>query len=100
MGIYPIERHVFPSGSVAYTGKLIEHRKDHEAFETEYAFYPADKHLYVDRSDIAEDGFINVCIEDRYRVEKINDRDYWLHDLEDAGKESEDYRFRMKIRRL
>ena len=95
-----IQKIEFPSGSVAYGGKLTELRQKQEPEKTEYAYYPSDRHLYIDRSDIESDGFVNMCINDRYRVEWINDTDLWLYDLEDIGKEPEEYRFKMKIRRL
>lgn len=90
----------FPSGTVVYGGKLRELRRKEEPFETEFAYYPSDKHLYIDRSDIAEDGFINTCINERYRVERINDKDLWIYDLEDVNKEPQEYCFKMKIRKL
>lgn len=54
------EETVFPAGSVAYGGKLTEYRKDVEPHVTDYAYYPKDKHLYIYRSDMEEDGFVNV----------------------------------------
>lgn len=80
--------------------RLIEQRKGEDATLTEYSYFPSDKQLYIDRSDYEPDGFCNICINDRYRVEKINDSELWLYDLEDVENEPEDYRFKMKIRRL
>ena len=68
--------------------------------ETEYAYYPADKQLYIDRSDYEPDGVCNICINDRYRVEHIRNNEYWLYDLEEVENEPEDYKFRMKINKL
>ncbi len=88
----------FPSGTVAYEGKLHEHFRESPKEVTEFAWYPEDKQLYIDRSDYEPDGFINICINDRYRVERINKTDFWLYDLEDVENEPEDYRFRMKVK--
>lgn len=90
----------FQSGEVAYEGKLKEHFKHGHKDETEYAYYPSDRKLSIDRSDYAPDGFCNICINDRYRIERINDNDIWLYDLEDVENEPEDYCFRIKIRRI
>ena len=56
--------------------------------------------LYIDRSDYEPDGFVNTCINDRYRVEHIRGDEYWLYDLEDVEAEPEDYKFRMKIKKM
>ena len=90
----------FPSGGVMYDGKLRELRWKHEPEETEYSYYTKEKHLYIDRSDIEDDGFINICINDSYQVEWINKNDMWIYDLDKVNKEPEEYRFRMKLRRL
>jgi len=90
----------FPSGGMAYEGKLKEHFHASPKEITEFAYYPADRQLYIDRSDYELDGFINICINDRYRVEHIGGNDYWLYDLEDVEKEPEDYKFRMKVRKI
>lgn len=87
----------FPSGEVAYEGKLKEHFIHSPKEETEYAYYPSDRQLYIDRSDYLEDGFCNICINDRYRVEHIRKNEYWLYDLEDVEKEPEDYQFKIKV---
>lgn len=90
----------FPDGTVAYEGRLKEHFKDSPKEQTEFAYYPSDRQLYIDRSDYAPDGFCNICINDRYRVEHIGKNDYWLYDLEDVEKEPDDYRYRIKIRAI
>lgn len=88
----------FNSGAKAFEGKLKEDFEDSPKEITEYAYYPSDRQLYIDRSDYAPDGFCNICINDRYRVEHIRNNEYWLYDLEDVEKEPEDYRFRMKVK--
>lgn len=93
-----IKKIEFPSGEIAYGDKLKELRREHPPEEIEYAYYPSDQQLYVDRSDTEEDGFIGICINDRYRVGRISKNEMWLYDLEDVNQEPEDYRFRMKIR--
>lgn len=52
----------FPSGEVAYEGKLKEHFIHHPKEETEYVYYPKERQLYIDRSDYAPGGFCNICI--------------------------------------
>ncbi len=48
-------------------------------------FYdPAENELVIDRSDIAEDGLVWICHEDRYRVEKANDNSLILSDLREG----------------
>ncbi len=81
------------AGAVAYEGKLNEHFHTSPKEETEYAHYPDDRQLYIDRSDYEPDDFCNICINDRYRVEHIRDSKYWLYDLEDVRNEQDDYRF-------
>ncbi|VDR33835.1 Uncharacterised protein [Alistipes sp. cv1] len=90
----------FPTGTVAYEGRLKEHFIHSPKEETEYAYYPSDRQLYIDRSDYEPDGFCNICINDRYRAEHIRKNEYWLYDLEDVEKEPEDYRYRIKIRQV
>lgn len=90
----------FRTGAVAYAGKLKEHFKDSPKEVTEFAWYPEDKKLYIDRSDYEPDGFCNICINDRYRVEWINKTDFWLYDLDGVEKEPEDYRYRMKAKNM
>lgn len=90
----------FSSGTVAYEGKLVEHFKDSPKEITDFAWYPEDRQLYIDRSDYAPDGFCNICINDRYRVERINKTDFWLYYLEDVENEPEDYQYRIKVRIL
>ncbi len=90
----------FPVGSVFHSGVLRELRSKHEPDTTEYTYCAADRLLYIDRSDYEPDGFVNICINDRYRVEHIHGDEYWLYDLEDVENEPDDYRFRIKIRRL
>lgn len=94
------EKVEFPSGNVFYSGMLREFRRNHAPEETEYSFSSKDKRLYIDRSHVEQDNFINICINEHYRVEHINDNDIWLYDLENVGKEPEEYRFKMKIRRI
>jgi hypothetical protein len=90
----------FPSGSVLHSGVLHEVRPKHKAETTEYSYCSADRQLYIDRSDYEPDGFVNICINDCYRVERVTETEYWLYDLEDVEKEPEDYRFRIKIKKL
>ncbi len=59
----------FPIGSVMHSGVLRELRRKHEPETTEYTYCAADRLLYIDRSDYEPDGFVNICINDRYRVE-------------------------------
>ncbi len=47
-------------------------------------YYPAENELVIDRSDIAEDGLVWICHEDRYRVEKANDNSLILSDLREG----------------
>ena len=96
----PLREHVFPAGSAVAEGLLIEHYPGLGAEVTEYAYYAADRLLYIDRSHIAGDDFVELCLNDRYRVEQITETDYWLYDLEDVETEPEDYRYRVKIRRI
>jgi hypothetical protein len=70
---------------------LHEVRLNHKLETTEYTYCPADRQLYIDRSDYKPDGFVNICINDRYRVEHIRRNEYWLYDLEGVEKEPEDY---------
>ncbi len=90
----------FPIGSVLHSGVLRESRPKSEPETTEYTYCAADRLLYIDRSDYEPDGFVNICINDRYWVEHIRGDEYWLYDLEDVEKEPEDYRFRMKIKKI
>ncbi len=81
----------FPNGSTLHSGVLRELRSKHEPETTEYTYCPVDRLLYIDRSDYLQpDGFVNICINDRYRVEHIRGEEYWLYDLEDVEKEPED----------
>lgn len=89
-------RLTFPAGTFVYSGKMLEQIKDGKDFLTEFSYFAEDRQLYIDRSDYAEDGFCNICINDRYRVEQISPAELWLYDLEDVEKEPEDYRFRIK----
>jgi hypothetical protein len=89
-----------PTGGVLHSGVLHEVRLKHEPQPTEYSYCPADRHLYIDRSCYEPDGFTNICINDRYRVEHIREDEYWIYDLENVEKEPEGYRFRMKIKKL
>ncbi len=43
---------------------------------------------------------MNICINDRYRVEHIHGDEYWLYDLEDVEAEPDDYKFKMKIKKM
>jgi hypothetical protein len=90
----------FPNGSTLHSGVLRELRSKHKPETTEYTYCPADRLLYIDRSHYEPDGFISICINDRYRVEYIRGDKYWLYDLEDVENEPEDYRFRMKIKKI
>lgn len=90
----------FQSGTVAYEGELKEYFRHSPEEITEYAYYPTDRQLYIDRSDYAPDGFCNICINDRYRIEYIREGEYWLYDLEDVENEPDDYEFRIKIRKI
>lgn len=90
----------FSSGEVAYEGELREHFRHSPKEVTEYSYYPADKQLYIDRSDYAPDGYCNICINDRYRVEHIKGDEYWLYDLEDVEIEPDDYKVRIKIKKV
>ncbi len=90
----------FPVGSVIHSGILRELRLKREPETTEFTYCAADRLLYIDRSDYEPDGFVNICINDRYRVEHIRGDEYWLYDLEDVEKEPEDYKFKMKIKKL
>ena len=69
-------QHVFKSDETAYEGKLREHFIDSPKEIIEYAYYPSDWQLYIDRSDYAPDGFCNICINDRYRVKHIRQNEY------------------------
>ncbi len=90
----------FPTGSTLHSGVLSESRLKYEPETTEFTYCSADRLLYIDRSDYEPDGFVNICINYRYRVEHIRGDEYWLYDLEDVEKEPEDYRFRMKIKKI
>lgn len=90
----------FSSGAVACEGNLKENFKTGPGGITGYAYYPSDSQLYIDRSGYAPDGFCDICVNDRYRVERIRDGEYWLYDLEDVKNEPEDYRLRIKIRKI
>lgn len=90
----------FRSGNVVYGGKLIEHLKGHEDIVTEYAYYPREKCLYIDRTQYADAGFFRICINNRLRVEPIDETTYWLYGLEGIENEPEDYRLRMKVKKI
>ena len=90
----------FPVGSVFHSGVLRELRSKHEPETTEYTYCSADRLLYIDRSDYEPDRFVNICINDRYRVEHIRGNEYWLYDLENVENEPEDYKFKMKIKKM
>lgn len=92
-------RNVFLSGVTSYEGKLKELYNDGTEEITQYSYYPSDRLLYIDRSDYEPDGFCNICLNDRYRVEHLHQNEYRLYDLEDVKNEPEDYRFRIKIKR-
>ena len=96
----PLREHVFPAGSAVTDGLLIEHYPGFGAEVTEYAYYAADRLLYIDRSHIAADGFVELCLNDRYRVATMDANTCWLYDLEDVETEPEDYRYRVKIRKV
>lgn len=66
----------------------------------DFSYYPADRQLYIDSSDYEQDGFMSTCINDRYRIERTREGEYWLYDLEDVMKEPGDYKFRMKIKKF
>ncbi len=87
-------------GESGFEGKLHEHFSDTPKGVTEYAYYPCDRKLYIDRSDYEPVGYCNICVNDRYRAEYIRENEYWLYDLEDVEKEPEDYRFRLKIKKI
>lgn len=89
----------FPLGTIIYEGKLEEHIRDVTEL-TEYTYCPMDRQLFIDRSDYCEDGFLWACINDRYRVEQINDDEYSLYDLEDVHNEPDDYRLKLKVKRI
>lgn len=90
----------FPNGSILHKGHLRELCRKHEPITTEYTYCERDRLLYIDRSDYEPEGFVNICINDRYRIEHIRRNEYWLYDLEDVENEPEDYRFRMKIKKF
>lgn len=90
----------FKSGGTAFAGKLTEHFADSPKERTQYAYYPSEKLLYIDRSDYAPGLSYNICINDRYRVEHIGGSEYRLYDLEDVAAEPDGYKFMIKIKSL
>ncbi len=77
----PLERIEGPEGTV-YEGILLEWRGKEAGNMTEYTYYPTENVLVIDRSDVAEDGFMRVCYEDRYRVERVDDDNLTLDALQ------------------
>ena len=96
----PLRERVFPVGGAVAEGLLLEHHPGLGADVMEYIYYATNRLLYIDRSHIAGDSFVEICLADRYRVEQITETEYWLYDLEDVETEPEDYRYRIKIRKL
>ena len=87
----------FKSGETAFTGLLKEHSENGTDI-TQYGYYPSDRQLFIDSSYYEPDGFCSVYINDRYRVEHIRRKEYWLYNLEDVKNEPEDYLYRLKIK--
>ncbi len=87
------------SGGASFCGDLEERFASGGRETTRYAYFPSERKLYIDRSAYEPDGFCDICIEDRYLVEVITADEYWLYDLQDVEKESDDFLFRIKIKR-
>lgn len=90
----------YGSGKRAWTfddKKSYEHLRKKPDYVTDYGYIPDEKFLWIDQSDIADDGYINICVEDHYRVEIVSLKTVWLYPLEDVKNEPEDYRFKMKL---
>lgn len=89
-----------PYGGVMCEGTLLETGKEMKPCLTTYMYYPCEGKLYIDRSSFLDDGFMDICENDIYRVEKVNKKDLFLYDLENVEREPQDYLFRTKIRKL
>ena len=90
----------FPDEGTAFVGTLEEHFGPDDSLETFYACYAGRRLLYIERSEVAEDGFVDLCVTDRYRIECTAPDECWLYDLEDVDREPEEYRFVLKIRKI
>lgn len=90
----------FPSGNVSFKGRLTEHMRGQEEALAEYAYFPQHRELFIDRSEYGEGGTCTSFLNDRYRVEQINPSYLWLYELEEVKNEPEDYRFRIKLKRI
>jgi hypothetical protein len=73
---------IFPDGSAALRGTLVEHWGDNPPEETQYSYFTDEKCLYIDRSLYDDEGWCSICHDDRYRVEKIDDNSWRLHNLD------------------
>lgn len=68
--------------------------------QTEYEYYPCDRLLAIDRSLYGADRFLDACIEERYRVERIGGGKYRLYDLEKSGEKPKTSRLRIEVEKL
>ncbi len=64
-------------------GRLREWSGDRLVNRTEYDYYPADRLLIVDRSDLQPDGFVWICYEELYRIEKVDINTLKIHRLQE-----------------
>lgn len=91
---------LYRRGSVTYSGRIWELCRNCEPGQTDFFYYPATRQLYIDRSDFIENGFVDICTDERYQVERICADNLWLYDLDDVDDEVAEYRFKIKLRRI
>lgn len=68
----------FPGGKTAYEGVWNEYFNDRLHDTAAYSYFPEDGTQYFDRSDYSSDGFCNICRNDRYNIECIQENKYYL----------------------
>ena len=89
----------FLNGEMDCSGILKETYPDWET-TTEYNYYPGERKLAVDRSIYLPDGFLDACIEEHYRVERVGDGTLRLYDLEGVEKEPDDYELILELEKM
>ncbi len=79
-------------------GKLLEKRKDKPDFHTYYILNISERELLIDRSGFEKGDTLSLNC--RYLIEFINENECYLYDMENIDVEPQNYRYRMKIKRL
>ncbi len=82
-------------------GTVIEKIRPRPIFKSVYCCFVKDNLLCIDRTFYKFDRYVTrVGITNKYRFHFINPDKCWLYDLTEVVNEPEDYRFRIRMKRV